>query len=199
MTACPRHVKKVGDGSAERIIKLAEHREKLGLPGRSAKSEATRKIGAVPQCVKLEMRALAAPAPPMNPEPIAPKPAPDYQLEKRQTLWLLLALFFVAGWFSAIITEKSSLFLSLPINRQPGHPQFSSCAGWCSTPCNSASKSRRSGYFSSCFFSFLIVPFYLIRTRGKNAWRLILAEIALLFVYSIAMGVGRAIATAVGL
>ena len=127
-----------------------------------------------------------------------PSAAPNYRLEKRQTLWLLLALSFVAGWFSAIIDAKSSYFFLYRTCVSLGATIF--IVRWVALDAL-AFKFRitQLWIFLFVFFSFLVVPFYLIKTRGKAAWRPILGEIGLVFVYSIAMGIGKTIATALGL
>ena len=135
----------------------------------------------------------------MNQESNAPqKTSPDYQLEKRQTLWLLLALSFVAGWFSAIINAKSSYFFLYQLIVSLGATIL--IVRW--VVLDSVQfrfKLTQIWIFLFVFFSFLVVPFYLIKTRDKDAWRPILSEIGLFFIYAIALGVGKNIATALGL
>lgn len=160
--------------------------------------EATRKIGAVPRCVKLKIGAFAAPSRTMNQEPLAPNAAPDRQLEKRQTLWLLLALFFVAGWFSAIIGEKSSYYPLYQLFFGLGSTLF--IVRWVALD----AIERRFPLTPAWIFFFVLIsllalPFYLIKTRGVGSWRPILFSLGLLFAYSIAAGIGESIATAVGL
>ncbi len=46
----------------------------------------------------------------MNQESNAPQTSPQYQLEKRQALVILLAIFFAAGWFRAIVGEESNYY-----------------------------------------------------------------------------------------
>ena len=134
----------------------------------------------------------------MNEQPNAPQMAPDHQLAKRQSLLILLALSFVAGWFSAIIPPKSNYF--------PLYQIFVSvCATvfivrWVALDAVERRFRLTSIWiFLFVFFSFLPVPFYLIFTRGKAAWRPIAALLGLVFGYSFALGIGQLIARSLGL
>lgn len=128
----------------------------------------------------------------------APKAAPDYQLEKRQTLWLLLALFFVAGWFRAIFGEESNYY-----------PLYQLAFGLSSTifivrwvALDALERRFQLTTLWLVFFvviSLLALPFYLFKTRGLQSWRPILISVGLLLAYSIALGIGESIATAIGL
>ena len=127
-----------------------------------------------------------------------PDAAPDRQLEKRQALWILLAMFFVAGWFGAMIGAESSyyplyqlgfglcstVFIVRWIALDAGQRRFNLTTGW---------------IFFFVLFSLLAVPFYLFKTRGKNSLRPILVACALLFSYMISAGVGGGVATLLGL
>ena len=127
-----------------------------------------------------------------------PQSAPDYQLEKRQTLILLLALFFVAGWFRAIVGEESSYY-----------PLYQLSFGLASTifivrwvALDALERRFQLTPLWIIFFviiSLLALPFYLFKTRGVQSWRPILYAVGLLFGFAIAAGIGETIATAVGL
>ena len=128
----------------------------------------------------------------------APRAAPDYKLEKRQMLWLLLALFFVAGWFSAIIGEKSSFYPLYQLFFGVGSTIF--IVRWVALDALERRYQLTSLWI--IFFvliSLLALPCYLIKTRGAQSWRPILVSIGLLFAYSIATVAGEAIASALGL
>ena len=134
----------------------------------------------------------------MNQESNAPQTAPDFQLEKRQTLWILLALFFVAGWFGAIIGEKSSYYPLYQLFFGLGSTIF--IVRWVAL--DSTERKFQLTPLWIIFFvliSLLALPCYLIKTRGAQSWRPILVAIGLLFGYAIAAGIGQTIATAIGL
>ena len=134
----------------------------------------------------------------MNQEPHAPQTAPDRQLEKRQTLWILLAMFFVAGWFGAMIPKNSNYY-----------PLYQLGFGLCNTifivrwvaldAAQRRFKIETVWIFFFVFFSFLVVPFYLLKTRGKSSLRPILLGVGLLLAYSISAGIGATAATLLGL
>ena len=134
----------------------------------------------------------------MNEQPNAPQLAPDHQLAKRQSLLILLALSFVAGWFSAIIPQKSNYF-----------PLYQIFVSVCATvfivrwvaldAIERRFKIAPVWIFLFVFLSFLPVPFYLILTRGKTVWPSLLAFVGLVFGYSFALGIGQSLARALGL
>lgn len=134
----------------------------------------------------------------MNSQFNAPPTAPDRQLEKRQTLWILLAMFFVVGWFGAMIPDKSSYY-----------PLYQLVFGLCNTifvvrwVALDAAQRRfpltKVWIFFFVFFSWLVVPFYLFQTRGKKSLRPILLGLALLLGYSICAGIGGGVAAVLGL
>ena len=130
--------------------------------------------------------------------PESPPAAPDRQLEKRQTLWLLLALFFVAGWFSAIIGEKSSYYPLYQLFFGVGSTVF--IVRWVALDALERRFQLTSLWIIFfVFISILALPCYLIKSRGAQSWRPILFSVGLLFAYSIAAGVGEGIASALGL
>ena len=131
-----------------------------------------------------------------NDSPPAPDRSLDRSLEKRQTLWILLALFFVAGWFRAFVSEDSNYF-----------PLYQLCFGLGSTifivrwvaldAAEFAFKLTVGWIFLFVLFAPLAVPIYLFKTRGKDAWRPILVALGLLLLYGITMGAGESVARAV--
>ena len=134
----------------------------------------------------------------MNQESNAPQTAPNRELEKRQTLWILLALYFVAGWFGAIIGQQSSyfplyqlifglastIFIVRWVALDAAQQRFQLTTGW---------------IFFFVLVSLLAVPFYLFKTRGKSSWRPILRALGLLVIFGIAAALGEGVARALGL
>ncbi len=125
-------------------------------------------------------------------------PLRDNRIAKRQSLWLLLALFFVVGWFDAIIGEGSSYF---PLFRifssilttiftlrwvalDAAERQFKLTATW---------------GLLFVFFSIFGIPVYLVKTRGKASLRPLALGLGLMLIYSIAVALGQGIATGLGL
>lgn len=131
----------------------------------------------------------------MNQDSNAPQTAPDRQLEKRQTLWLLLAMFFVAGWFGGIIPEKSSYFQLYQLIVSLGCTLF--VVRWVALDAVQRRFQLNSAWiFAFVLFSFLPLPVYLFLTRGKAVWRPILLGCGLLIIYSLTLGIGQIIARA---
>ena len=134
----------------------------------------------------------------MNQEFNAPQPAPDRQLEKRQTLWILLALFFVAGWFRAIIGEQSDYYSLYQLVVGLGGTAF--IVRW--VMLDALERRFQLTPLWIIFFiliSLVAVPCYLFKTRGLQSWRPILVALALLLAYSITAGIAEIIAKGVGL
>lgn len=134
----------------------------------------------------------------MNQQPNAPQTAPDRELEKRQTLWILLGLFFVAGWFSAIIGEKSEYYPLFQMIVGLGGTAF--IVRW--VMLDALERRFQLTPLWIIFFiliSLLAVPCYFIKTRGVKSWRPILLALGLLLLYSITAGIAELIAKAVGL
>ncbi len=127
-----------------------------------------------------------------------PEASPAYPLEKRQSLWLLLALFFVAGWFSVIIDAKSSYYPIYQLFFGLGSTIF--IVRWVALDALERRYQLTSLWI--IFFvliSLLALPCYLIKTRGAESWRPILVSIGLLFAYSMSAALGGTIAKAIGL
>ena len=123
--------------------------------------------------------------------------APDRRLEKRETLWILLALFFVAGWFGVIVGQESSYYPLYQLIFGIGSTVF--IVRWVALDAAEQSfKLTTAWIFFFVIFSLLAVPAYLLRTRGKDSWRPILASLGWLFAFSIAMTFGGLIAGALG-
>lgn len=134
----------------------------------------------------------------MNQEFQAPQTAPDRQLEKRQTLIILLAIFFAAGWFRAIFGEESSYYPLYQLVVGLGSTVF--IVRWVALDAIEQRFQLTSLWIIFfVLFSLLTVPFYLFKTRGLQSWRPILLSLGLLFVYGIAAGIGETIATSIGL
>lgn len=134
----------------------------------------------------------------MNQESNAPQTSPTHQLEKRQTLIILLVLFFVAGWFRAIISEESSYYPLYQLSFGLASTVF--IVRWVALDAiERRFKLTPIWIFFFVLVSLLAVLFYLLKTRGVQSWRPILLSLGLLFVYAIAAGIGESIATALGL
>ncbi len=107
-------------------------------------------------------------------------------------------MFFVAGWFGAMIPEKSSyyplyqlgfglcnwVFILRWVALDAAQRRFKLTRGW-------------SLFF--VLFSLLAVPFYLFKTRGKKSLRPLLVAFGLLVCFSISAGIGGGMATVLGL
>lgn len=124
-------------------------------------------------------------------------PPRDFALEKKQTLWLLLALFFVVGWFNVVVGEKSSFF-----------PLYQFICGLASTilivrwvvldAVQREFKLSQWWFLGFVIFSLLAMPLYLWKTRGVAAWRPVLLCVVVLFAWGLAMALGQTAAEAVG-
>lgn len=127
-----------------------------------------------------------------------PNSSPEYQLEKRQTLIILFVLFFVAGWFRAIVGEESDYYPLYQLVFGLGSTIF--IVRWVAL--DALERRFQLTTLWMIFFvliSLLALPFYLFKTRGVQSWRPILYSLGLLFVYAIAAGIGETIATSIGL
>ncbi len=134
----------------------------------------------------------------MNQESNAPQTPPQYQLEKRQALIILLAIFFAAGWFRAIIGEESNYYPLYQLAVGLGSTIF--IVRWVAL--DAIERRVQLTPLWLIFFvllSLLAVPFYLLKTRGVQSWRPILHSFGLLFVFGIAASAGEAIANVLGL
>ena len=107
-------------------------------------------------------------------------------------------MFFVAGWFGAMIPEKSDYYSLYQLIAGLGGTAF--IVRWAML--DALERRFQLTPLWIIFFiliSLLAVPFYLFKTRGKNSLRLVLVASALLISYSISAGVGATVATVLGL
>ena len=117
----------------------------------------------------------------------------DGGLSKSQTLWLLLALFFVEGWFTFVIGEKSSYF-----------PLYQLVCALANTVLlvrwfvlDAAQHNfRLTTTWIWCFVLIFIFTalFYFYKTRGARMWRPLLGAVGTFFAGVFSMGLGHSIA-----
>ena len=106
----------------------------------------------------------------MNQEPHAPQTAPDRELEKRQTLWILLALAFVEGWFSWIIGEKSSWMQ--PYTLLVNLVNIIFIVRWFVLDAAQRHfKLTQMWIFFFVLMALFAAPWYFFKTRGAQFWR----------------------------
>ncbi len=128
----------------------------------------------------------------MNPPP-QPAPEPGPAVVKRQTLWLLLALFFVEGWFGFIVGEKSDYYPTFQLFCTLANTIF--IVRWLVTDA-AQRRFRLSKTWIFCFVLFtpIAIIFYFIKSRGAGAWRPIALAFVALLVFGIALQTGKSAA-----
>ena len=127
-----------------------------------------------------------------------PRPTPDSSVIKTQTLWILLALAFVEGWFRWIIGEESSWLPLYTLLTNLVNVTF--IVRWFVTDAAQHDfKLSRWWIMSFVLFALFAAPVYFFRTRGRAFWRP--TGLALLFLLAIGVcaGLGAAIAQALKL